>query len=93
MLHPLIPLGLVRKGLSHRGVAGGFFIGNINLGNSIFMAYGAEDVKEQQARTEYLERLYHADLRYMKEHPFHGLFTGLYQLYKNHGTYGRKQST
>jgi hypothetical protein len=28
----------------------------------------------------------------MKEHPFHGLFTGLYQLYKNHGTYGRKQS-
>ena len=70
-----------------------FFIANINLGNSICMAYGAEDVKEQQARAEYLERLYYADLRDLKEHPFHGTFIGLYQLYKNHGTYGRKQST
>ena len=56
------------------------------------MAYGAEDVKEQQARVNYLERLYQAALRYMPEHPFHGTFIGLYQLYKNHGTYGRNQS-
>lgn len=73
--------------------ADGFFIANINLGNSICMAYGAEDVKEQQARVEYLERLYQADLRYMPEHPFHGTFNGLYQLYKNHGTYGRPQNS
>jgi hypothetical protein len=53
------------------------------------MAYGAEDIKEQQARAEYLERLYFADLRDLEEHPFHGTFIGLYQLYKNHGTYGR----
>jgi hypothetical protein len=36
------------------------------------MAYGAEDIKEQQARAEYLERLYFADLRDLEEHPFHG---------------------
>ena len=74
-------------------MSGGFFIANINLGNSICMAYGAEDVKEQQTRAEYLERLYQADLRYMPEHPFHGRFCGLYELYKNHGTYGRTQNS
>ena len=57
------------------------------------MTYGAEDVKEQRERASYLERLYQADLRYMPEHPFHGLFTGLYALYKNHGTYGRKEDS
>ena len=79
--------------MSHRSLAGGFFIAIISLGNSICMAYGAEDVKEQRARTEYLERLYQADMRWVREHPFHGRFCGLYELYKNHGTYGRKQST
>jgi len=57
------------------------------------MAYGAEDVKEQQARAEYLERLYYADLRDLEEHPFHGTFIGLYQLYKNHRIYGRTQNS
>ena len=57
------------------------------------MIYGAEDVKEQQTRAEYLERLYHADMRYVREHPFHGRVCGLYQLYKNHGTYGRVQDS
>jgi hypothetical protein len=57
------------------------------------MAYGAEDVKEQQERMEYLERLYQADMRYLREHPFHGLYIGLYELYRNHGTYGRTQDS
>jgi hypothetical protein len=55
------------------------------------MAYGAEDVQEQRSRVAYMEMLYKADLRYMKEHPYHGRFCGLYGLYKNHGTYGRTQ--
>ena len=73
-------------------IAGGFFLVSINLGNSICMTYGAEDVQEQRSRVAYMEMLYQADLRYMKEHPYHGRFCGLYDLYKNHGTYGRNQS-
>lgn len=57
------------------------------------MAYGAEDVQEQQARADYLERLYIADMRYVKEHPFHGLYNGLAELYKNHRDYGRVQNS
>ena len=70
-----------------------FFLVSINLGNSICMAYGAEDVQEQRSRVAYMEMLYQADLRYMKEHPYHGRFCGLYDLYKNHGTYGRTQDS
>jgi len=55
------------------------------------MTYGAEDVQEERNKVAYLECLYRADLRDRPEHPFHGLFTGLYELYKNHGTYGRTQ--
>ena len=55
------------------------------MGNSICMTYGAENVQEQRERNEYLERIYKADLRHMPEHAFHGLFTGLYQLYRNQG--------
>lgn len=73
--------------------ADGFFLANINLGKSICMAYGAEDVKEQQARAEYLERLYKADMRDKPEHPFHGVFTGLYNLYKNHWVYGTSKDS
>ena len=73
-------------------IAGGFFLVSINLGNSICMTYGAEDVQEQRSRVAYMEMLYQADLRYIKEHPYHGRFCGLYDLYKNHGTYGRNQS-
>lgn len=52
------------------------------------MAHGAEDIQEQQSRMEYLERLYNADLRFRKDHPFHGVFTGLYRLYKDNTKYG-----
>lgn len=59
-----------------------FFIGYIEVGNSICMTYGAEDVQEQNNRQEYLERLYKKDLRFRKDHPYHGVYTGLFQSYK-----------
>ena len=52
------------------------------------MIYGAEDIQEQQTRVRYLERLYIADQRFRKDHPWHGKFTGLYQSYKDNAKYG-----
>ena len=57
------------------------------------MAYGAEDIQEQNARSQRLERLYHADLRHLPEHPFHGFYCGLHQLYRHHWDYGQYSST
>jgi hypothetical protein len=48
------------------------------------MTYGAEDVQAQNERTRRLEYLYHKDLRFRKDHPWHGTFVGLFNLYKNH---------
>ena len=52
------------------------------------MTYGAENVADCRARVEQLERWYIADGRNKKDHPFHGTFTGLYNLYRYHSTYG-----
>ena len=41
------------------------------------MAYGAEDVQEQAARVDRLEEAYFAAGRDEKDHPDHGLYTGL----------------
>lgn len=68
--------------------AGGFFIGYIEVGNSVYMAYGAEDVVECRARIEVLERWYLADGRDRKDHPLRGTYTGLYNLYRYHSTLG-----
>lgn len=37
----------------------------------------AELIAEQQARSDRLEELFHADGRHQLTHPQHGLFTGL----------------
>ena len=47
-------------------------------------SYGAEDIRQQEDRVARLEFLYRKSLRFRKDHPWHGHFTGLYQLYKNH---------
>ena len=41
------------------------------------MAYGAEDVKEQQERVDRLEQLYFHDGRHLPGHEKRGLYTGL----------------
>lgn len=41
------------------------------------MAYGAEDVREQQDRVDRMEQLYFHDGRHKREHEKHGLYTGL----------------
>jgi hypothetical protein len=57
------------------------------------MAYGAEDVQQQNKRSERLERLYHLDLRHNPEHPYHGFYCGLHQLYLHHWKYGQSAIT
>ena len=52
------------------------------------MAYGAQDLAECNQRMESMERWYHADGRNNKNHPHHGVYTGLYQLYRYHSVYG-----
>lgn len=44
---------------------------------------GAEDVEAMQNRVEWLSVLYKHDGRHAKDHPMHGLFTGLFQQYGN----------
>ena len=68
--------------------AGGFFIGYIELGNSVYMTYGAENVADCTARMEAMERWYLADGRDRKDHPLTGTYTGLYNLYRYHPTLG-----
>lgn len=64
---------------------GRFLLAIVNMGKSICMtSYGAEDIQEQEDRVARLEFLYRKSLRFRKDHPWHGHFTGLYQLYKNH---------
>jgi len=70
-----------------------FLLAIVNVGKSICMAYGAENVQEQNARCQRLECLYHADLRHLPEHPFHGFYCGLHQLYRHHREYGESAST
>ena len=41
------------------------------------MAYGAENVKEQQERVDRLEQLYFIAGRHQRDHKMHGLYTGL----------------
>ena len=41
------------------------------------MAYGAEDIKEQQERVDRMEQLYFIDGRNQRDHKMHGLYTGL----------------
>lgn len=48
------------------------------------MSTGAEDIQAQNQRMARLEHLYRRDLRFRKDHPWHGHFTGLFNLYKNH---------
>ncbi len=68
--------------------AGGFFIGYIQLGNSVYMTYGAENIADCTTRMEAMERWYLADGRDRKDHPFTGTYTGLYNLYRHHSTLG-----
>lgn len=48
------------------------------------MTYGAEDVQAQNQRVARLNYLYNKDLRFRKDHPWHGTYTGLFHLYRNH---------
>lgn len=68
--------------------AGGFFIGYVAVGNSVYMTYGAENIAECTARMEAMERWYLADGRDRKDHPLTGTYTGLYNLYRYHSTLG-----
>ena len=43
------------------------------------MSYGAENIEEQQARVEHLEKLYQQSGRAEEGHPLRGLFTGLFR--------------
>ena len=43
------------------------------------MSYGAENVEEQRARVELLEKLYQQSGRAKEDHPLRGLFTGLFK--------------
>lgn len=61
-----------------------FFIGYSKYGKEYFMTYGAEDVQAQNTRQARLEFLYRKDLRFRKDHPWHGHYTGLFDLYRNH---------
>ena len=63
---------------------GRFFIGYSKSGKVYFMTFGAEDIQEQNARVARLEFLYRKSLRFRKDHPWHGHYTGLFELYKNH---------
>ena len=58
------------------------------MGKSICMTYGAENIAECNARMETMERWYQADGRNNRKHPFHGAYTGLYNLYRHHPVYG-----
>ena len=40
-------------------------------------SYGAEDIQEQEDRVARLEFLYRKSLRFRKDHPWHGHYTGL----------------
>ena len=68
-----------------------FFIANIDLGNSVYMTYGAEDVADCEARIQALKTWYLADGRNRKNHPLHGTYTGLYNLYRHHSRLGLKE--
>jgi hypothetical protein len=46
-------------------------------------SYGAEDHVEQMNRVHRLNKLYIEDGREDKNHPMHGLFTGLFQQSKS----------
>ena len=48
------------------------------------MSTGAENIQAQNQRMVRLEHLYRRDLRFRKDHPWHGHFTGLFSLYRNH---------
>ena len=63
---------------------GRFFTGYSKSGKAYFMTFGAEDIQEQNARVARLEFLYRKSLRFRKDHPWHGHYTGLFELYKNH---------
>ena len=43
------------------------------------MSYGAENIEEQRARVEHLEKLYQKSGRAKEGHPLRGLFTGLFK--------------
>ncbi|MEL0118677.1 MAG: hypothetical protein VXB01_07020 [Opitutae bacterium] len=52
------------------------------------MTYGAENIEESNLRMQTMERWYKADGRNNKHHPHHGVYTGLYQLYRHHSSLG-----
>ena len=46
-------------------------------------AHGAEDIEVMENRIALLDALYEMDGRDKKDHPQHGLYTGLYEQYIN----------
>ena len=51
----------------------------LNMESPIYMSYGAEDIKDQNARVERIQQLYKQDGRDDPKHPWHGCYTGLHQ--------------